>query len=94
MTIEPNAIASTADFEFAALAEAKNYRAALLRDFRNELRGSVLEVGCGIGQITSELLEIPAIEHVMSYRMQLLCAIACLASQSLIAPRDCCRSEV
>lgn len=66
MNIEPNAIANTADFEFAALREAKNYRAALLHDFRQELRGNVLEVGCGIGQITSELLEIPAIDTLMS----------------------------
>lgn len=66
MTIEPNAIANTADFEFAALSEARNYRAALLHDFRQELRGNVLEVGCGIGQITSELLEIPAIDTLMS----------------------------
>lgn len=62
----PNEIATTEDFEFAALAEAKNYRAALLRDFRQYLRGNVLEVGSGIGQITAELLRSPGIEKVVS----------------------------
>ena len=66
MTTQPNATASTEDFEFAALAEAKNYRAALLRDFKQYLRGNVLEVGAGIGQITSELLAIHEVERVVS----------------------------
>lgn len=62
----PNETATTEDFEFAALAEAKNYRAALLHDFRLYLRGNVLEVGCGIGQITAELLKNPGIDKVVS----------------------------
>jgi SAM-dependent methyltransferase len=66
MNSQTNAIADTADFEFAALAEAKNYRAALLEDFRNYLRGSVLEVGCGIGQMSEELLRQPAIQELLS----------------------------
>ena len=33
MTNQPNSFAQTAEFEFAALNEAKNYRLALLRDF-------------------------------------------------------------
>jgi SAM-dependent methyltransferase len=66
MTDQPNAMAQTADFEFAALNEAKNYRLALLRDFEKQLRGNVLEVGAGIGQITSELLQKPAITHLLS----------------------------
>jgi SAM-dependent methyltransferase len=66
MTNQPNAMAQTADFEFAALNEAKNYRLALLRDFEKYLRGSVLEVGAGIGQITSELLRKPAIKNLLS----------------------------
>jgi len=66
MTTRPNAIAQTEDFEFAALAEAKNYRAALLQDYRSYLRGNVLEVGCGIGQITSELLKTAEIKKVLS----------------------------
>lgn len=66
MTTPPNATASTEDFEFAALAEARNYRAALLRDFKQYLRGNVLEVGAGVGQITSELLAIREVERVVS----------------------------
>jgi SAM-dependent methyltransferase len=66
MTAQPNALAQTADFEFAALTEAKNYRAALLRDFDGYLRGSVLEIGAGIGQITSELLRQQQIRRLVS----------------------------
>lgn len=66
MTNQPNALAQTADFEFAALNEAKNYRHALLRDFQLYLRGNVLEVGAGIGQITSELRQMPGIQKLLS----------------------------
>lgn len=66
MTASPNSTADTADFEFAALHEAKNYRAALLRDFSPYLCGSVLEVGAGIGQISEALLKQPAIESLTS----------------------------
>jgi SAM-dependent methyltransferase len=66
MSSQPNALAQTADFEFAALNEAKNYRAALLREFRAHLCGQVLEVGAGIGQITAELLQNPAITRLVS----------------------------
>ncbi len=66
MSSQPNALAQTADFEFAALNEAKNYRAALLREFRPHLRGKVLEVGAGIGQITAELLQNPTITRLVS----------------------------
>ncbi len=62
----PNAAAQTEDFEFAALREARNYRAALLSDFGPYLQGNVLEVGAGIGQITEALLEIHAIDHLTS----------------------------
>jgi SAM-dependent methyltransferase len=63
---QPNAMAQTGDFEFAALSEARNYRVALLRDFRAHLYGNVLEVGAGIGQITSELRTIPGITNLTS----------------------------
>src|SRR5215475_8790189 len=66
MNSQPNATADTADFEFAALAEAKNYRAALLQDFRDFLHGNVLEVGCGIGQMSEELLRQPAVKDLVS----------------------------
>jgi SAM-dependent methyltransferase len=62
----PNEAAQTEDFEFAALSEAKNYRAALLREFSEYLRGHVLEVGAGIGQITEELLKNSAISKLVS----------------------------
>jgi len=66
MSTLPNATAQTEDFEFAALDEAKNYRAALLREFSGHLRGSVLEVGAGIGQITAMLLQNPAVTRLAS----------------------------
>ena len=53
----PNALTVSEDFEFAALSLADNYRAALLREFAHPLRGNVLEVGAGIGQITEALLK-------------------------------------
>jgi SAM-dependent methyltransferase len=66
MSNRPNANISTADFEFAALNEARNYRAALLSEFKAYLHGNVLEVGSGIGQITSELMTIPEIRQLTS----------------------------
>jgi SAM-dependent methyltransferase len=62
----PNETAQTEDFEFAALSGAKNYRAALLREFSEFLGGNVLEVGAGIGQLTEELLKNPAISKLVS----------------------------
>jgi SAM-dependent methyltransferase len=66
MTNQPNELAQTADFEFAALTEAKNYRAALLHEFRVYLQGNVLEVGAGTGQMTSELRQITEIKRLCS----------------------------
>jgi len=66
MTSQPNATADSDDFEFAALGEANNYRAALLGYFSGYLRGNVLEVGAGIGQMTAGLLENPRIEKLLS----------------------------
>jgi SAM-dependent methyltransferase len=66
MNGSPNAAAQTEDFEFAALSEARNYRNALLREFSEHLRGRVLEVGAGIGQITRELLQNRAVTKVVS----------------------------
>ncbi|MEI7958565.1 MAG: methyltransferase domain-containing protein [Verrucomicrobiota bacterium] len=62
---QPNAAASNEDFEFAALAEAKNYRRALLREFSLFLRGDVIEIGAGIGQMTAELSAIAAIRRLL-----------------------------
>src|SRR5688572_2863118 len=55
---------TTSNFEFAALNEAKNYRRALIKEFSPVLRGNVLEVGAGIGQITAEVLKHPDVKHV------------------------------
>jgi SAM-dependent methyltransferase len=62
--MEPNAIASTEDFEFAALSAAKNYREALAREFGPHLNGAVLEVGSGIGQFTEILKAQPDITRL------------------------------
>ncbi len=62
----PNAHASNADFEFAALHEARNYRAALIKTFAPHLRGNVLEVGAGIGQFASELRQVKNVERVVA----------------------------
>jgi SAM-dependent methyltransferase len=66
MSEKPNANASTADFEFAALSEARNYRAKLVAEFQPHLRGSVLEVGAGIGQITEELAGLSSVRRLLS----------------------------
>ena len=53
------------NFEFSALSEAKNYRAALIKEFGLVLTGNVLEVGAGIGQITEVVRSQPAVQKVM-----------------------------
>jgi phospholipid N-methyltransferase len=63
---EPNATANSKDFEFAALNNAANYRQALLREFRQFLRGDVAEVGAGIGQITEPLLHTSGVNRVVA----------------------------
>jgi len=61
----PNAAASNASFEFAALQEATNYRAALITSFQRWLCGSVLEVGAGVGQISQAIRALPGVtRHV------------------------------
>lgn len=62
----PNAAANSDDFEFAALSVADNYRRALMYDFSEYLRGNVLEVGAGIGQITEALLGKSDIKRLVS----------------------------
>lgn len=63
---QANVPESKENFEFAALCEARNYRAALLRDFSPYLRGTVLEVGAGIGPFTAELAKLPQIQRLVS----------------------------
>src|SRR5579862_9491626 len=66
MSDRPNASTNTEDFEFAALAEAKNYRRALITEFRTALKGEVIEVGAGIGQMTEHLLELPDVRRSLA----------------------------
>ncbi|HEU5080002.1 MAG TPA: methyltransferase domain-containing protein [Opitutaceae bacterium] len=62
----PNALASNEDFEFAALQQAKNYRGALLKSFAPHLKGNVLEVGAGIGQLSGELKQLPGVDRLVA----------------------------
>lgn len=62
----PNEIATTADFEFAALDRAENYRAALVAEFEPFLRGRVLEIGAGVGQLTANLLKLNSIQELVA----------------------------
>jgi SAM-dependent methyltransferase len=55
----------TEDFEFAALRQANNYRQAVFNEFAPALIGHVLEIGCGIGQMTELLRWHPAISHLL-----------------------------
>jgi SAM-dependent methyltransferase len=66
MKERPNEAASTADFEFSALAEAQNYPKALIREFAPFLKGRVIEIGGGIGQMTTLLRSVPTIETLQS----------------------------
>ncbi len=65
MTARPNETAQTADFEFAALNQAANYRRALLDEFAAHLRGSVVEVGAGVGQFSRLLEDQPEISRLL-----------------------------
>jgi SAM-dependent methyltransferase len=62
----PNETASTEDFEFTALSQARNYRNALIQEFSPHLRGQVIEIGAGIGQITAHLRQLKAISNLVS----------------------------
>jgi SAM-dependent methyltransferase len=66
MPTHPNAAANTESFEFDALAEAVNYRAALLREFAPVLKGHVVEVGAGVGQFTREIATLPTVSALVS----------------------------
>jgi SAM-dependent methyltransferase len=66
MSDQPNTAAAAEDFEFQALQEARNYRQALFQEFDSFLRGDVLEVGAGIGQMTEVLVSLPAVKRVLA----------------------------
>lgn len=62
----PNATAATEDFEFEALQEAANYRLSIREAFAPYLRGQVIEIGAGIGQMTAEFLQLPGVTRILS----------------------------
>ena len=66
MSAPPNSMATTEDFEFEALAQARNYRQALFAEFGPFLQGDVLEVGAGIGQMTEHLVSLPKVQRILS----------------------------
>jgi len=66
MTGKPNEISTTEDFEFAALQKAVKYRAALVREFSPYLKGNVIEIGAGVGQLTRALAALPSIQRLVS----------------------------
>jgi SAM-dependent methyltransferase len=62
---QPNQAASTEDFEFAALSEAENYRRAIVSEFSPFLKGRLLEIGAGIGQISEAILQLPNVRELV-----------------------------
>ena len=63
---QPNATANTYDFEFEALKEAANYRKSIIQAFSQYLKGNVIEIGAGIGQMTAEFLQLPEITRLLA----------------------------
>jgi precorrin-6B methylase 2 len=68
---KPNANASNQDFEFAALDRAKNYRTTIIQEFQPYLKGTVWEIGAGIGQITQSLMDLPNISELICIEPEL-----------------------
>jgi SAM-dependent methyltransferase len=66
MMEKPNSTTAVEDFEFAALQEAGNYRAALVREFAPFLKGAVIEIGAGVGQFTQALSALSSIQSLIS----------------------------
>jgi SAM-dependent methyltransferase len=66
MSGAPNSMATTGDFEFEALGKARNYREALFAEFGPFLRGDVVEVGAGIGQMTERLTRLPGVQRTVA----------------------------
>lgn len=66
----PNANATTADFEFRALQEARNYRQSIVHEFKAHLSGDIAEVGAGIGQVTALLRQLPTVHSVLAIEPQ------------------------
>jgi SAM-dependent methyltransferase len=56
----------TSDFELAALAEARNYQGAILRMFSPYLKGNVLEIGAGTGNLSAGLHRQPGVTRLVA----------------------------
>jgi hypothetical protein len=67
MKSEINSQATSGDFEFSALAEARNHKSCLVHEFDPVLRGKVLEIGAGIGQMTAEFAQAPGITELSGW---------------------------
>jgi hypothetical protein len=63
---KPNAISQTQSFEFEALHEACNYRTALASEFRPYLKGTVIEIGAGIGQFSEAIRSFEEVRRLVS----------------------------
>ena len=61
---QPDAESDTGDFEFKALAEARNYRRTMVKEFAPFLKGRILEVGAGIGQTSEEILSLANVDSL------------------------------
>lgn len=75
MTQAPTSLLSE-DFEFAALTVAENYRHAIVSIFEAQLRGKVLELGAGIGQMSELFVKLPSVASFMGVEP---CASYCRA---------------
>ena len=53
-------------FEVAALERARHYGRAIAREFETELRGRVLEVGAGVGQMTKVFAGLPHVSELVA----------------------------
>ena len=56
--IKPMPFAPSTDFEFKALAEANFYRKAIVQEFLPYLKGRVIDMGAGVGQMTTLFADI------------------------------------
>jgi len=62
--MNPNKFAKSEDFEFSALQEARFYRKAIAQEFLPYLTGRVIDMGAGIGQMSTLFAEIVGKENL------------------------------
>lgn len=62
--INPNQFAKFGDFEFSTLQQACFYRKAIAREFSPYLKGKVIDMGAGIGQMSTLFAEIVGNENL------------------------------